>query len=135
MLRLHKLRASVLTLSTQSRVMANQFDTLITIKFGGSSLPFPFPDAHAYYVYSSSYNKLDRIRIPFLALNADDDPIASWAQQDYDDNEWFTRVNWVGSRRRMGQATCAGMAQGNRRGREGDTQKMYGKSSAEMAGW
>ena len=80
------------TLSTQSRVRANQIDTLITIKFGGSSPPFPFPDTHAYYVYSSSYNKLDRIRIPFLAFHADDDPIASGVPRDYDDNEWFTLV-------------------------------------------
>jgi uncharacterized protein len=80
------------TLSTLSLVTASQFDTLITIKFGGSSPPFPFPDPHAYYAYSSSYNKLDQIRIPFLAFNADDDPVASWAPQDYDDNEWVTLV-------------------------------------------
>jgi uncharacterized protein len=74
------------------RLTATQFDTLITINFGGSSPPFPFPDAHAYYKHSSSYDKLDTIRIPFLALNSDDDPIVPWAPQDYDRNEWFTLV-------------------------------------------
>jgi uncharacterized protein len=69
-----------------------QFDTLITRRFGGSSPPFPFPDAHAYYAHSSSYNKIDTIRIPFLAINSDDDPIVSWVPQDYDCNEWFTLV-------------------------------------------
>ncbi|KAH9975997.1 hypothetical protein BGW80DRAFT_1250829 [Lactifluus volemus] len=67
------------TLPAQSRVIGTQFDTLITIKFGGSSPPFPFPDPYAYYAYASSYNKLDRVRIPFLAFN-------------YDDNEWVTLV-------------------------------------------
>jgi uncharacterized protein len=80
------------TLPAQSRVIGTQFDTLITIKFGGSSPPFPFPDPYAYYAYASSYNKLDRVRIPFLAFSSDDDPITAWAPQDYDDNEWVTLV-------------------------------------------
>lgn len=36
--------------------------------------------------------QLDAIRIPFLALNSDDDPIAQCAPEDYDRNEWFTLV-------------------------------------------
>jgi uncharacterized protein len=69
-----------------------QYDSLVTVNFGGSSPPFPFSDVQAYYKHGSSYDKLDTIRIPFLALNADDDPIIPWAPQGYDRNEWFTLV-------------------------------------------
>ena len=69
-----------------------QFDSLISVHSAGPSPPYPFDDAWAYYAYSSSHNKLDAIRIPFLALNSHDDPIAQCAPQDYDRNEWFTLV-------------------------------------------
>ena len=52
----------------------------------------PYDDAWAYYAYSSSHDKLGAIRMPFLALNSHDDPIARCAPQDYDRNEWFTLV-------------------------------------------
>ncbi|KAF8321138.1 AB-hydrolase YheT [Clavulina sp. PMI_390] len=44
---------------------------------GGSSPPFPFPTVEAYYKWSSADKSLDKIRIPFLALNALDDPIVA----------------------------------------------------------
>jgi hypothetical protein len=69
-----------------------EFDSIISVHSGGSSPPFPFDDVWAYYAYSSSHDKLDAIRIPFLALNSDDDPIAQCAPEDYDRNEWFTLV-------------------------------------------
>jgi uncharacterized protein len=77
---------------SQSRLTLIQFDNLITVDFGGSSPPFPFPDAIAYYAYSSTHEKIDPIRIPFLAVNSDDDPIASWVPRGCDYNEWFTLV-------------------------------------------
>ena len=69
-----------------------QFDSIISVHSAGSSPPFPFDDVWAYYAYSSSHDKLDAIRIPFLALNSDDDPIAQCAPENYDRNEWFTLV-------------------------------------------
>jgi predicted alpha/beta-fold hydrolase len=76
----------------QSRLTGIGFDTLISMRFGGSSPPFPFSDVQAYYAHASSHEKIDAIRIPFLAFNAGDDPIAPWAPQGYDHNEWFTLV-------------------------------------------
>ena len=74
------------------RLMMREFDKIISIHCAGSSPPFPFPDEWAYYEYASSHTKLDTIRVPFLALHSDDDPIASWVPQDYDRNEWVTIV-------------------------------------------
>lgn len=61
------LNAKSLTLS--------QFDGKVTRLAGGSSPPFPFPTAWDYYAWASSHDVLADIRVPFLALNADDDPI------------------------------------------------------------
>jgi predicted alpha/beta-fold hydrolase len=79
-------------LMSHSSLRMIQFDSLISVHSAGSSPPFPFDDVWAYYAYSSSHDKLDTIRIPFLALNSHDDPIARCAPQDYDRNEWFTLV-------------------------------------------
>jgi predicted alpha/beta-fold hydrolase len=79
-------------LMSHSRLTMLEFDSIISVHSGGSSPPFPFDDVWAYYAYSSSHDKLDAIRIPFLALNSDDDPIAQCAPEDYDRNEWFTLV-------------------------------------------
>ncbi|KAH9995425.1 AB-hydrolase YheT [Russula compacta] len=75
-----------------ARLTMRQFDDLVSIHCAGSSPPFPFADAWAYYAHSSSHNKLDAIRVPFLALSADDDPISSWVPCDYDRNGWVTIV-------------------------------------------
>ncbi|TFY63975.1 hypothetical protein EVJ58_g2922 [Rhodofomes roseus] len=52
-----------------------QFDGKVTCKVGGSSPPFPFPSAWDYYAWASSHKVLANIRVPFLALNAEDDPV------------------------------------------------------------
>lgn len=52
-----------------------QFDDTITRLAGGSSPPFPLPSARDYYKWGSSHNLLGDVRVPFLALNAEDDPI------------------------------------------------------------
>jgi len=75
-----------------ARLTLRQFDTLVSIHCGGSSPPFPFADEWAYYVYGSSHDKLDAIRVPFLAINSDDDPIVRWVPCDYDRNEWVTVI-------------------------------------------
>ncbi|KAF9819565.1 hypothetical protein IEO21_02029 [Rhodonia placenta] len=51
------------------------FDSTFNRFAGGSSPPFPFPSAQAYYVWASSHDKLGAVRVPLLALNAEDDPI------------------------------------------------------------
>jgi predicted alpha/beta-fold hydrolase len=77
------------TLMSLSLPTMFQFDSLISVHSAASS---PFDDAWAYYAYSSSHDKLDGVRIPFLALNSHDDPIAQCVPQDYNRNEWVTLV-------------------------------------------
>jgi predicted alpha/beta-fold hydrolase len=72
------------TLMSLSLPTMFQFDSLISVHSAASS---PFDDAWAYYAYSSSHDKLDGVRIPFLALNSHDDPIAQCVPQDYKADE------------------------------------------------
>ncbi|KAH9834040.1 AB-hydrolase YheT [Rhodofomes roseus] len=51
------------------------FDETFNRIAGGSSPPFPFPSARAYYAWASSHAALPRVRVPFLAIAAEDDPI------------------------------------------------------------
>ena len=59
-----------------------EFDDTFTKIAGGPAPHFPFPDANAYYVWGSSHNMVQHIRVPFLAINAGDDPIVSSAPMD-----------------------------------------------------
>ncbi|KZT68995.1 AB-hydrolase YheT [Daedalea quercina L-15889] len=68
--------ATILPEVLNNRSMSlTQFDDKVTCIAGGSSPPFPFPSAWDYYAWASSHEILVKIRVPFLALNADDDPI------------------------------------------------------------
>jgi hypothetical protein len=82
----------VLLADPNARVTMRQFDKLVSIHCAGSSPPFPFPDEWSYYAHASSHDKLDAVRVPFLALQSDDDPIAGWSPRDYDRNGWVTIV-------------------------------------------
>ena len=59
-----------------------EFDNTFTRIAGGSAPHFPFPDADAYYVGCSSHNMVQHITVPFLAINAGDDPIVNSAPMD-----------------------------------------------------
>jgi uncharacterized protein len=50
-------------------------DELLVSQSGGASPPWPFKCARDYYAYASSDQALPGIRVPFLAISADDDPI------------------------------------------------------------
>jgi len=69
-----------------------QFDDFITVHAGGTSPPFPFENAHEYYTYAASHKVLGNVRIPFLAVNSDDDPIVKHIPTDETDSEWVTLV-------------------------------------------
>ena len=64
------------------------FDEAVTRVVGGSSPPFPFPSARDYYVAGASHNVLGSIRVPFLAVSAEDDPIAGAAPVGGMDKGW-----------------------------------------------
>ncbi|PPQ78077.1 hypothetical protein CVT25_015611 [Psilocybe cyanescens] len=53
----------------------NDFDDTFTRIAGGPAPHFPFRNADEYYIWGSSHNIVDRIRVPFLAINAADDPV------------------------------------------------------------
>ncbi|CAG8675128.1 10765_t:CDS:2, partial [Acaulospora colombiana] len=50
-------------------------DEFLVCKTGGSSPIWPLPCAKDYYEYASSDQKLPGIQVPYLAINAEDDPI------------------------------------------------------------
>ncbi|QRV78569.1 alpha/beta hydrolase family protein [Ceratobasidium sp. AG-Ba] len=52
-----------------------EVDAHLTIIAGGTSPPFPFPTPDHYYEWARSDTHVDQIKVPFLALNAADDPI------------------------------------------------------------
>jgi hypothetical protein len=83
---------SALLANPYARLSMREFDRVVSTHCAGSSPPFPFPDEWAYYAHASSHDKLDGIRVPYLALHSDDDPIVSWAPGDYDRNGWVTIV-------------------------------------------
>ena len=64
------------------------FDEAVTRVVGGSSPPFPFTSAQDYYTAGSSHTMLGDIRVPFLAVSAGDDPIASIPPVGMTDNGW-----------------------------------------------
>uniref|UniRef100_A0A8H7XR93 AB hydrolase-1 domain-containing protein n=1 Tax=Psilocybe cubensis TaxID=181762 RepID=A0A8H7XR93_PSICU len=60
----------------------NELDNVFTAVIGGTSPPFPFEDAASYYTWASSHKCLDKIRIPFLTINASDDPVVKQVPEE-----------------------------------------------------
>ncbi|KAF8275036.1 AB-hydrolase YheT [Lactarius quietus] len=86
------LAQSLPELFSRKSITLEQFDGLITIHSGGTSPPFPFASTHDYYTYASSHRVLEDVRIPFLAINSDDDPIVKYLPVKEADNKWVTLV-------------------------------------------
>ena len=63
-------------------------DSRLTSMVGGSTPPFPFPSADAYYIWASSHESLKDIRVPLLAINAADDPIVRCLPLDAGENKY-----------------------------------------------
>jgi predicted alpha/beta-fold hydrolase len=58
-----------------------KFDDVFTSIAGGHA-PFPFKDAHGYYVWASSHKMVEHIRVPFLSINSADDPVVRHVPMD-----------------------------------------------------
>jgi predicted alpha/beta-fold hydrolase len=69
-----------------------QFDEAFTKVAGGSPPTFPFPNATAYYRWASSHKVLADIRMPYLAINAADDPVVQHVPMDGGENPHVTMV-------------------------------------------
>ena len=68
------------------------FDQVFTRIGGGPSPPWPFASAFEYYDYASSHKVLGNIRIPFLSINAADDPVIQEVPMDTKENDWIITV-------------------------------------------
>jgi len=77
---------------SRKSITMKQFDGLVTVHAGGASPPFPFKDTHAYYTHGSTHRVLGDVRIPFLAVNSDDDPIVQHVPTYATDNKWVIVV-------------------------------------------
>ncbi|KAG6850229.1 hypothetical protein H0H93_016076 [Arthromyces matolae] len=59
-----------------------KFDDTFTRVAGGSAPTFPFATAHDYYRWGSSHYVVQDIRVPFLSINAADDPVVRHVPMD-----------------------------------------------------
>jgi predicted alpha/beta-fold hydrolase len=92
-------------------------DELVVSQTGGPSPPWPFKSACDYYAYASSDRALPGIRVPFLAISADDDPIVRVIpkpdEAGTDASEWVAVVvtpggghlGWFEDGKRRGEVT------------------------------
>ncbi|KAF9480145.1 AB-hydrolase YheT [Pholiota conissans] len=62
------------------------FDQAFTRVGGGPPPNFPFPDSEAYYIWGSSHKIVSKITVPFLAINAADDPVVRHVPMDGEGN-------------------------------------------------
>ncbi|KAI9446477.1 AB-hydrolase YheT [Lactarius indigo] len=87
-----RLAQSLPELFSHKSLTVAQFDNLVTVHSGGTSPPFPFANAYDYYAHASSHKVLGDVRIPFLAINSDDDPVVKHIPVYETDNEWVVLV-------------------------------------------
>jgi len=69
-----------------------QFDNIFTAVAGGPLPAFPFPSSHEYYKHMSTHITVQDIRVPYLAINATDDPIVGLTPVDSVDNPFVVMV-------------------------------------------
>ncbi|EAU88560.2 hypothetical protein CC1G_04266 [Coprinopsis cinerea okayama7 len=58
------------------------FDECFTRIAGGPAPHFPFKNSEEYYIWGSSDHIVEHITVPFLAINADDDPVVRHVPMD-----------------------------------------------------
>lgn len=76
--------------SAQARIQAlklekptvDEFHNVYTRIAGGPSPPFPFETTQHYYQWASSHEVVKDIKVPFLAINASDDPVVRHVPMD-----------------------------------------------------
>ncbi|KAJ7832917.1 Alpha/Beta hydrolase protein [Mycena leptocephala] len=64
------------------------FDDTFTRFVGGDPPAFPFPSVRSYYSWASSARVVQDIEVPFLAINALDDPVVHYIPFDDGDNKF-----------------------------------------------
>lgn len=74
-------KAVPLTLALDNPTL-EKFDDTFTRVAGGGEPTFPFATAHDYYRWGSSHNVVQDLTVPFLAINAGDDPVVRSSPMD-----------------------------------------------------
>jgi predicted alpha/beta-fold hydrolase len=74
-------QAALLTLALKAPTLET-FDDTFTRVAGGAAPVFPFATADDYYRWASSHNVVKDIRVPYLAINAADDPVVRHVPMD-----------------------------------------------------
>ncbi|KAF9011215.1 AB-hydrolase YheT [Cyathus striatus] len=84
------------------------FDDTFTRKVCGETPLFPMPTANHYYQWASTHHLLSEITVPYLSINAEDDPVVKMIPKDGGKNGsvvialtqggghlgWFESVTW-----------------------------------------
>lgn len=74
----------------------HEFDESFTRFVGGTFPPFPFGSAEEYYVWASSHQRLGDVRVPYLTINAVDDPVVRSVPLDAVRSGWGAMVMTTG---------------------------------------
>lgn len=87
------LSAEIPTILAMKKPALEELDEHVVRICGGSSPPFPFATATDYWEWASSHQKIPGIAVPFLAVNAVDDPIvAVIPYEESSQNPWMCLV-------------------------------------------
>ncbi|RDB26983.1 hypothetical protein Hypma_005045 [Hypsizygus marmoreus] len=84
-------KALLSTLRLKNPTM-EEFDNSFTRIIGGDPPLFPVSTAAEYYLWASSHTKLCDIAVPYLSINAADDPIVQEIPTDCGGNGWVAMV-------------------------------------------
>ncbi|KAF7440481.1 hypothetical protein PC9H_000826 [Pleurotus ostreatus] len=71
----HRVAKALITALELNNPTMEEFDNTFTRIAGGSPPTFPFDSATDYYNWASSHKVLGDVKVPFLAVNAADDPV------------------------------------------------------------
>ncbi|KAJ7155988.1 Alpha/Beta hydrolase protein [Mycena crocata] len=78
----HLISQHIPTVLSLKGPLLDDFDDNFTRIAGGSPPDFPFASAQDYYKWGSSHNVVDKIRVPYLAINSADDPVVQHVPMD-----------------------------------------------------
>ncbi|KAJ7632595.1 Alpha/Beta hydrolase protein [Roridomyces roridus] len=84
----HMIAEHISAVLTLKNPLMEEFDDTMTRVAGGPAPDFPFVSAQDYYKWGSSHKIVSNIRIPYLAINAADDPIVQHVPMDGGGNPW-----------------------------------------------
>ncbi|KAF9005631.1 AB-hydrolase YheT [Cyathus striatus] len=87
----HVTKAAYVAFSLKNPTL-EQFDETFTRVAGGPAPHFPFPNAQEYYRWASSHHVVKDITVPYLAINAADDPVVRHVPMDGAGNGWAVMV-------------------------------------------